>query len=119
LRPLRFDYGCRVNGTRDSLQAVALARDPAQAEVLALYGGLAARNMAKGHLEFPAMTEAEPDAATRATSRGSAVGTFHGRTAFTLVRGRLFFATFLSFRELFLPQCAKIPIDASVGHNMA
>ncbi len=56
--PLRLDYGYRANGTRGFLHAVSLARDPAQAKVLAYTAeGIRAR---LPRTEFTAVTEVEP-----------------------------------------------------------
>jgi Protein of unknown function (DUF3037) len=56
--PLRIDYGYRCNGTRGYVQAIALARDPAQAKVFA-YTAECIR--ARGaHVEFTAITESAP-----------------------------------------------------------
>jgi Protein of unknown function (DUF3037) len=56
--PLRLDYAYRCNGTRGYVQAISLARDPAQAKVFAY---TAEHIRARGaHVEFTAITEAAP-----------------------------------------------------------
>jgi hypothetical protein len=56
--PLRLDYAYRANGTRGYLHAVALARDPAQAKVLA-YTAECIRAR-QPNSEFVAITEVAP-----------------------------------------------------------
>jgi hypothetical protein len=60
--PLRIDYSYRANGTRGFLHAISLARDPAQAKVLA-YTAECIRARASEHKftpEFTAVIEMEP-----------------------------------------------------------
>jgi hypothetical protein len=59
--PLRLDYAYRYNGTRGYIQTVALAKDPAQAKVLA-YTAERIRARAANSV-FTAITEAEPSRA--------------------------------------------------------
>ncbi len=56
--PLRIDYGYRTNGTRGFLHAISIARDPAQAKVLAYTAGCISARVA--HTEFTAVVEMEP-----------------------------------------------------------
>jgi Protein of unknown function (DUF3037) len=56
--PLRIDYSYRSNGTRGFLHAVSLARDPAQAKVLAYTAGCIRARVPKS--EFTAVMEMEP-----------------------------------------------------------
>jgi Protein of unknown function (DUF3037) len=56
--PLRIDYSYRANGTRGFLHAVSLARDPAQAKVLAYTAGCIRARVPKS--EFTAVMEMEP-----------------------------------------------------------
>jgi hypothetical protein len=58
--PLRMDFGYQRNGTQGFLQALALAKDPAQAKVLA-YTADSIRAKAAAS-EFYAITEVEPRA---------------------------------------------------------
>lgn len=58
--PLRLDYAYRYNGTRGYLHALSLARDPAQAKVLA-YTAECIREKIPA-CEFAAITEVEPRA---------------------------------------------------------
>ncbi|MGB6877820.1 MAG: DUF3037 domain-containing protein [Candidatus Acidiferrales bacterium] len=56
--PLRIDYGYRYNGTRGYVQALSLARDPAQAKVLGYTAEcIRARH---AHSEISAITEVAP-----------------------------------------------------------
>jgi hypothetical protein len=64
--PLRLDYAYRANGTRGYLHAVALARDPAQAKVLA-YTAECIRAR-QPNSEFVAITEVAPSRKTRVTN---------------------------------------------------
>lgn len=56
--PMRIDYGYRYNGTRGYVQALSLARDPAQAKVLA-YTAECIRAR-QPNSEFTAITEVAP-----------------------------------------------------------
>jgi len=56
--PLRIDYSYRSNGTRGFLHAISLARDPAQAKVLAYTAECIRARVAK--TEFTAVLEMEP-----------------------------------------------------------
>ncbi|HKF52649.1 MAG TPA: DUF3037 domain-containing protein [Candidatus Acidoferrales bacterium] len=56
--PMRIDYGYRFNGTRGYVQAFSLARDPAQAKVLA-YTAKCVRGW-HANSEFTAITEVAP-----------------------------------------------------------
>ncbi|MFZ0703934.1 MAG: DUF3037 domain-containing protein [Candidatus Acidiferrales bacterium] len=56
--PLRIDYGYRFNGTRGYVQALSLARDPAQAKVLAYTAECIRARHAQS--EFAAITEVAP-----------------------------------------------------------
>lgn len=56
--PMRIDYGYRFNGTRGYVQAFSLARDPAQAKVLAYTAECIRTRQANS--EFAAITEVEP-----------------------------------------------------------
>ena len=56
--PLRIDYGYRFNGTRGYVQAVSLARDPAEAKVL-VYTAECVRAR-QPNSEFTAITEVAP-----------------------------------------------------------
>jgi Protein of unknown function (DUF3037) len=56
--PLRIDYSYRANGTRGFLHAVSLARDPAQAKVLAYTAECIRARVPKS--EFTAVMEMEP-----------------------------------------------------------
>ena len=56
--PLRLDYSYRRNGTRGFVHALALARDPAQAKVLAYTAERVRAKLAK--TEFAAVTETRP-----------------------------------------------------------
>lgn len=56
--PMRIDYGYRFNGTRGYVQAFSLARDPAQAKVLAYTAECIRARQANS--EFAAITEVEP-----------------------------------------------------------
>jgi len=56
--PLRLDYAYRYNGTRGYLHALSLARDPAQAKVLAYTAECVRVKIPTS--EFTAITEAEP-----------------------------------------------------------
>jgi hypothetical protein len=56
--PMRIDYGYRFNGTRGYVQAFSLARDPAQAKVLA-YTAECVRSRHENS-EFAAITEVAP-----------------------------------------------------------
>lgn len=56
--PLRIDYGYRANGTRGFLHAISIARDPAQAKVLAYTAECIRARVAK--TEFTAVVELEP-----------------------------------------------------------
>ena len=56
--PMRIDYGYRFNGTRGYLQAFSLARDPAQAKVLAYTAECIRARHANS--EFAAITETVP-----------------------------------------------------------
>ncbi len=57
--PLRIDYGYRYNGTRGYVQALSLARDPAQAKVLAYTAECIRARHANS--EFAAITEVAPE----------------------------------------------------------
>jgi hypothetical protein len=57
--PLRLDYSYRRNGTLGFIHSLALARDPAQAKVLA-YTADAIRAKSKLQTEFAVITEVEP-----------------------------------------------------------
>ncbi|MGH9727381.1 MAG: DUF3037 domain-containing protein [Candidatus Acidiferrales bacterium] len=56
--PMRIDYAYRYNGTRGYLQALSLARDPAQAKVLAYTAGCIRAQ--QSNAEFTAITEVAP-----------------------------------------------------------
>lgn len=56
--PLRLDYSYRRNGTQGFIHSLALARDPAQAKVLAYTAGAIRGKFQK--TEFVAITEVEP-----------------------------------------------------------
>jgi hypothetical protein len=56
--PLRLDYSYRRNGTRGFIHSLALARDPAQAKVLAYTADAIRAKIEK--TEFVAITEVEP-----------------------------------------------------------
>jgi Protein of unknown function (DUF3037) len=56
--PLRLDYGYRSNGTRGFLHAISIARDPAQAKVLAYTAECIRARVPK--TEFTAVVELEP-----------------------------------------------------------
>ncbi len=56
--PLRIDYGYRTNGTRGFLHAISIARDPAQAKVLAYTAECIRARVPK--TEFTAVVEMEP-----------------------------------------------------------
>jgi hypothetical protein len=56
--PLRLDFAYRFNGTRGFLQSVSLARDPAQAKVLAYTARSIREKIARA--EFTAITESAP-----------------------------------------------------------
>jgi hypothetical protein len=58
--PLRIDYSYRANGTRGFLHAISLARDPAQAKVLAYTAECIRARVPK--TEFAAVVEMEPAA---------------------------------------------------------
>ena len=56
--PMRLDFGYRYNGTRGYVHALSLARDPAQAKVLAFTAERIREKLAE--TEFTAITELEP-----------------------------------------------------------
>jgi hypothetical protein len=56
--PFRLDFGFARNGTRGFLHAISLARDPAQAKVLAFTAGCIRARL--GDAEIYALTETEP-----------------------------------------------------------
>jgi hypothetical protein len=56
--PLRIDYGYRTNGTRGFLHAISIARDPAQAKVLAYTAECIRARVPK--TEFTAVVEMDP-----------------------------------------------------------
>lgn len=56
--PMRIDYGYRYNGTRGYVQALSLARDPAQAKVLAYTAECVRARQPRS--EFAAITEVPP-----------------------------------------------------------
>jgi len=60
--PLRLDYGYRANGTRGFLHAISIARDPAQAKVLAYTAEHIRARVAQtaAKTEFTAVVEMEP-----------------------------------------------------------
>ncbi len=56
--PFRLDFAYRFNGTQGFLQAISLARDPAQAKVLSYTARSIREKIARA--EFTAITESEP-----------------------------------------------------------
>jgi len=56
--PMKLDYAYRRNGIRGFVHALALARDPGQAKVLAYTAGCIRARL--GSTEFTAVTESEP-----------------------------------------------------------